>query len=190
MAGVILGYKPGKVIAIQTGVQFMRMGYTFTDSSIYNFRYGTGANSALNGVDTKVRLDYLTVPLNLNFSFGRKFIYYAEFGTYAGFLVNATCRGTVTKKYTSNNMYLVEKVNTNDVVEGYFNSVDWGYLAGAGIRLPLRKNLLCDVGILYTGSFKNQYIKQENEISRRNENSSIKNAGITLQAGFIVPISN
>jgi opacity protein-like surface antigen len=187
--GIIIGYRLDRTVSVQSGVRFMRKGYALADSSIYNHRYGYRATTRSNEVDTKILLDYLTVPLNLNLSFGNRYAFYLDLGTYAGFLVNASCRGTVIRTYPTEYAYQVERIKLNDAVEGYYKSVDWGYLAGAGIQFPLRNSMKFDLGIHYSGSISKILEKPEQNGSyATKEDLSIKNGSIALQFGLQIPI--
>jgi len=188
-AGTIIGYRLDRTVSIQSGVQLVRKGYALADSSIYNFRYGYSATIPVYEVDSKVSLDYLTIPLNFNFSFGNRVSFYMDLGAYAGFLVNATCHGTVIRKYLSEYSYRIEKINLNDAVEGYFKTMDWGYLVGTGIQFPFRNNLKFDMGINYSGSISELLKKPDANSYVSKEDLSVKNGSLSVQFGLQIPIS-
>lgn len=189
--GILLGYRlEEKTVSIQTGVKFERKGYALSDTSLYYHRFASDPRYSGKKVDTKVSLDYLTIPLNLNFSFGDPFSFYANFGAYAGFMVNALCQGTTIRKYANEYNYTIEKIYLNDAVEGYYNSVDWGYMAGVGFQFPFRNNMKFDLGINYNESF-NQILKEPNPDANGNmkDDFSIINGSLSFQFGIQIPIA-
>jgi hypothetical protein len=190
VAGVTIGYRLGKVVSIQSGAQFVQKGYAMADSSIYYYRYGYNPASRLDYVDAKVSLDYLVVPLNFNLSFGQRISFYADFGMYVGFLVNTTCRGTAIKEYSDEYNYQIKKITLNESVDGYFESVNWGYLTGAGILFPFKNDIKLDVGVSYSGS-SGEVLKEPdaNTVNASNEEDlSINNGSISAYFGLQIPI--
>ncbi len=186
--GLIIGYRLDRTVSIESGVRFIRKGYTLSDSSMYNYRYAVRPDRQVNAVDTKILLDYLTVPVNLNFSAGERFSWYLDLGAYAGFLVNAGCRGTVIRTHSGPYDYRVEKLTVNDGMEGYFKSFDWGYLTGTGIRFPLAGSLKLDIELTYSGSMKELLEKPQSTSVASEEDLSVQNGSIALQVGLQIPI--
>ena len=62
--GMIFGYRLDKSVSIQTGLLFDRKGYALNDTSLYFHRFASDSRYVANKVDTKIALDYLTVPFN------------------------------------------------------------------------------------------------------------------------------
>jgi opacity protein-like surface antigen len=190
-AGLAFDYRLDNTVSLQTGILFERKGYALSDSSLYYHRFASDSKYKPNSIDSKTDIDYLTIPLNIKFSFGNPFTFYFDFGVYTGFKVNALCHGTAIRKYISSSSYTIEKININDAVEGYFKDVDFGYQTGLGFQFPFRKNLKFDLGIVYSGSFS-PIIKtpEENTTPYTNDDRSIKNGTIALQFGLQIPISH
>jgi opacity protein-like surface antigen len=189
--GIIIGCHLDKTVSLQSGVQFERKGYSMSDSSIYYHRYASNVNYHGDKVDSKVSLDYLTVPVNFKLSFGDPFTFYVDFGAYAGFLVNANLSGTIIRKYSGSSYYRLDKINLNDAVEGYYKSTDFGYLAGLGFQFPFMKNMKFDIGIHYAKGFKNVLkAPEENENNGSKRDLSFQNSSLSLQFGLQIPIPN
>ncbi len=188
--GLAFDYRLDKTVSLQTGILFERKGYALRDSSLYYHRFAYDSQYKRNSVDTKIGIDYLTIPLNFKFSFGDPFTFYLDFGVYTGFKVNALCHGTAIRKYMSASSYTVEKININDAVEGYYKDVDFGYQTGMGFQFPFRKNMKFDIGIVYSGSFS-PIIKapEENTTPFVNDDRSIKNGTVALMFGLQIPIT-
>ncbi|BBE17360.1 hypothetical protein AQPE_1510 [Aquipluma nitroreducens] len=189
--GLAFDYRLNNTVLLQTGILFERKGYALADSSLYYHRFASDSKYKRNSIDSKIDLDYLTIPLNIKFSFGNPFTFYFDFGVYTGFKVNALCHGTAIRKYISSSSYTIEKININDAVEGYYKDVDFGYQTGLGFQFPFRKNLKFDLGIVYSGSFS-PIIKdpEENTTPYANDDRSIKNGTIALQFGLQIPITH
>jgi len=189
--GLAFDYRLDNTVSLQTGIFFERKGYALSDSSLYYHRFASDRKYKRNSIDSKIDIDYLTIPLNFKFSFGNPFTFYFDFGVYTGFKVNALCHGTAIRKYTSSSSYTVEKININDAVEGYYKDVDFGYQTGMGFQFPFRKNMKFDLGIVYSGSFS-PIIKEpeENTTPYTNDDRSIKNGTIALQFGLQIPIAH
>jgi len=189
--GMIFGYRLDKSVSIQTGIMFDRKGYALNDSSLYYHRFATDTRYVANKVDTKIALDYLTVPLNFRFSSGKPVNFYVDFGAYAGFLVNAFCHGTAIRKNADSYSYTIQKTIINDAVEGYYKSVDWGYKTGLGFQFPFRDNLKFDLGISYYGSFNPILHNPDTSTTNyTNDDLSVKNGSLSLQFGIQIPIAN
>jgi len=188
--GAAFEYRLGKTVSLQSGILFERKGYALSDSSLYYHRIATDDKYPENKVDSKVELDYVTIPLNLKFSFGSPFTFYFDLGLYSGFKVNALCHGTAIEKSSSSYGYTLQKINISDAVEGYYHAVDFGYQTGLGFEFPFRKNLKFDIGITYSESFSPIINKtNENSVGYSNDDVSIKNGSVVLQFGLQIPIS-
>jgi opacity protein-like surface antigen len=68
---------------------------------------------------TDFNLNYLTVPVTVNWNFGKKRNWYLNLGPYAGFLLNAN------------------ETNGNENVTSSFNSADFGIAWGIGVKIPV-----------------------------------------------------
>lgn len=188
--GAIFDYRLNKSVSLQSGILFERKGYALSDSSLYYHRVATDERSIANKVDSKVELDYMTIPVNLKFSFGNPITFYFDFGLYTGFKVNALVHGTAIRKYSSSSSYTLQKININDAVEGYYHDVDFGYQTGLGFQFPFRKNLKFDLGMVYSASFSPIINKtDENTSGYFYDDVSIKNGTISFQLGLQIPIN-
>ncbi len=187
--GLAFDYRLGNSVSLQTGILFERKGYALSDSSLYYHRFASDSRYKRSRIDSKIDLDYLTIPLDLKFSFGDPVTFYFDFGFYTGFKVNALCHGTAIRKNISSYGYTEEKVNISDAVEGYYKDVDFGYQTGLGFQFPFRKNMKFDFGIVYSESFSSIIKKpEENTLHYTNDDRSIKNGTVAIQFGLQIPI--
>ena len=190
-AGLILGYRLDKTVSLQSGFLYQQNGYAFSGTSHYNHRYATDSKMSGNRIDSHINFDYLTVPLNLNFSFENRVIWYFDLGMFAGFMLNASCTGTSLDEYQSGSSYRLEKYTLHDAVEGYYKTVDWGYSAGFGIWVPISGDTKLDIGIRYQHGLKNMLKKPvENEFKGILDDRIFKNSSLSLQVGLQIPIYN
>lgn len=190
-SGLIFGYRLDKTVSLESGFLYQQNGYAFTGTSHYNHRNVTDAKMSGNRIDSQVNFDYLTVPLNLNFSFENRLNWYFDLGMFAGFILNASCTGTSLKEYQSGSSYRLEKYTLHDAVEGYYKTVDWGYSAGLGFWFPISGNTKLDIGIHYQQGLKNMLKKPgENEFKGIYDDRIFKNSSLSLQVGLLIPIHN
>jgi opacity protein-like surface antigen len=69
------------------------------------------------------QLNYITIPIMVNWEFGKKKNWYLNFGPYAGFLLGAT------------------ETSTSTDVKSDFNSNDFGLSYGLGVKIPVSNRL-------------------------------------------------
>ncbi len=189
--GIIIGKHLGSVFSIQSGVQFIRKGYAMKNSSFLRYKYAGNFyedNSVQKIEDTRIGLDYLTIPTTFNLLFGEQTAFYVDLGFYTGFLINANVRGTEIEKYISPSVYEVNRIIVNDAVDGVFKSRDWGYLLGTGIQIPFKQGTKLDFGVNYAGGFS-ELLKDPDEYPATNiqEDRSIMNGNFSLQVGLFIP---
>jgi len=187
--GILFGYRLDKTVSIQTGFQYQQKGYAFRDSSYLSFRYVPDISSSGQTVDTRVSLNYLTVPLNFSFSIGEPLTFYFDLGIYADFMLNAYSSGTVINEYYGGYNYRLEKRTINDAIEGYYKPVDFGYLIGFGFQFPFRHKMKFDIGLRYAEGFKN-ILKVPDQFNRIYDDVSFRNSCLSFQFGVLIPIPN
>jgi len=69
------------------------------------------------------QLNYITIPIMVNWEFGKKKNWYLNFGPYAGFLLGAT------------------ETSTGTDVKSAFNNNDFGLSYGLGVKIPVSSKL-------------------------------------------------
>jgi len=190
-AGLIVGYRLDQTVSLQSGFRFHQKGYALSDSSIMFHRYLSDDAWPGKKMDTQVNLDYLTIPLNFNLSFGKSLTFYLDFGLYADFLLNASCTGTVINESFAGYSYMLEKQNLNEAVDAYYKSADFGYATGFGLQFPILKKMKIDLGIQYSKGFKNILKEPEkNQFNGYKNDISFQNSSVLLQFGIQIPIPN
>ncbi|MDF3029036.1 MAG: hypothetical protein K0S23_3343 [Fluviicola sp.] len=123
--GFIFQYNCKNFLSFKTGVSYQRKGFQlkdilFTDAN--GNQIGTGEISS--------RLDYLTFPILVKASFGKKVQFFVNAGPYAGFLLAKTDRTTLNTSES-------EQVFKDHSLNG-LNRWDFGIAGGIGIAIPIR----------------------------------------------------
>jgi opacity protein-like surface antigen len=119
-------------------------------NSIYTTANGSGSKT-VTGVN--FRLNYITVPITLNYHFGREHEWYVNAGPYVGFLTKAD------EDYDYTNF------------KSNFNSTDFGADLGLGIKFPISDKL--KIFLEYDGQFGFSNIFANDAISSQNSRSSL-----------------
>jgi opacity protein-like surface antigen len=141
-------------------------------------------------VESDIALDYLSVPVKINLSFGEPFTVYGNMGIYTGFMVNALCQGTSIRQDNGSTVE-ISKININSTLDGLFKSVDFGLSGGIGFQVPVLKKSKLDAGISYAQGLTNILKKPENSSGYFFRNDlSFRNSQVSLQIGLQIPISH
>jgi opacity protein-like surface antigen len=128
-------------------------GYIIEDTSPAG-----GGTSVVNGI--QFNLNYLTVPVMASWHFGRARNWYLHFGPYVGFLLSA-----------SDN-------NNDGNVKPLFNSTDFGFDAGIGVKFPVAKKVKLFIEADGQSGIPN-IVVQNGASSLESERSSL-NFGVTF----------
>ncbi|WP_341904817.1 porin family protein [Fluviicola taffensis] len=122
--GFIFQYNFKNFLSLKTGISYQRKGYQlkdllFTDNS--GNQIGTGTTSS--------RLDYLTFPILVKASFGKKVNFFVNAGPYIGYLLQKTDR----TKFDGSTTTFKDDLSINGM-----NRWDFGVAGGIGIAIPIR----------------------------------------------------
>ncbi len=118
-AGVLVKYKLDNANSVITGAWYGQRGYRISQPSEARWAYIPpleGTHTVNQNSD--ISLDYLTIPLLLEMSFGRRFTTSLQFGMYYSLLQNAQARGEETSSYRSGSGYEVQKIYFNQGFKG------------------------------------------------------------------------
>jgi opacity protein-like surface antigen len=178
MAGLSLVYSKSKSVSFQTDIQFQRKSYYLNDSSSSYFIFKPSVDNFF--VDNKIDIDYLNIPVFINFRFGNEVRFYSGFGFYGAIRMNARVVGYAYKETRNQNSYLSEKIHVYDNIEGEFENSDFGWLLNLGIETPVFSKYKLDLNLRYNSSFQNIY--------KGIGNNSIRLNSLSLSAGIIIPV--
>jgi hypothetical protein len=118
-AGFIFQYNTKKFLSFKTGVSYQQKGFQ-QDLNLTD----VNGNFIEKGKYT-ARFDYLTLPILVKATFGKKVNFFVNAGPYVGYLLNKT------DKYKSKSLDHKESSMNG------FNNWDFGVSAGIGIGIPI-----------------------------------------------------
>ncbi|MCC6691151.1 MAG: PorT family protein [Bacteroidia bacterium] len=143
--GLFFQYNFPKIFSIRTDIQFERKGSLVTGTIYYTDNFG-------NVIDSEKWTDYfhfgyLTMPIIVRATIGKKIKYFFNTGLFSGYLIKQTEIYGATK-------YLSKK--TTDNIDN-FKRFDFGATAGLGLIVPIKNKFsisleLCDNFGLYNVS--------------------------------------
>ncbi len=187
--GFNIGFEMSPGTYFRTGLSFERQGYALKDSSDYYHRYFIEDDAAYY-VDTRISTDYLVIPALFEFYTGESTQYYLNMGAYLGFKLNARCAGTAMDEDVQQGNYELKMITVYDNLEGLIQSTDIGWVAGAGIVLPLRGNSSLDIGLQFRQGFYEVYDTNDIPEEQRPERGEtmIRNSSVALHVGLRLPV--
>jgi opacity protein-like surface antigen len=186
--GFILDYDFGYNTSIQTGLSFERKGYSLSDSSDLFYRYVRSAHTMYD-VDTRVMIDYMEIPLLVNFYLGYSKTVFLNTGPYMDILLNARCAGTELSESRYGGGYNLTKTVVNDDMEKLIHDTDFGWIIGGGVTLPVFKKYKIDLALRYSTGFNDVYNHTENEdyTYRSYGRTFIQNGTVSFLIGIRLP---
>lgn len=122
--GFIFQYNFKNFLSLKTGLSYQRKGYQINNtffSDVSGNVIGTGKISS--------RFDYLTFPVLVKASFGKKVSFFVNAGPYVGYLLAKTDRMKMNKQ---------ETIYKDDLNYSGFNRWDFGIASGVGVAIPIR----------------------------------------------------
>jgi len=185
ITGVGLQYYFGKMFSLSSGISFTRKGYSYVDTSYSNYFYGSFYDSNIQN-----NIDYLTVPLTINFYLNKSKNYYIGFGAYSSFLMNAREVGIANSRSKteidpnpSDNEETISFVRYYifDHNKSIYKNTEQGWKISSGVEFPIFKFYKINLSAEYSSSFRNI-------LKEPDENESIKLRTIIISCGFKIPI--
>lgn len=146
-AEVYVKYSFSSTVGIRTGLGFEDKG-----GAIKNITFTDGAGNPIGTGKLHHHLQYITIPILAEFTFGKKVQPYFNTGLYMGILA----KGQDIAKY--------DKAYKTDITQ-YFNRFDMGFVLGVGIKVPIKEKFLFNIdirnsiGFLRTNKNSNPYMK-------------------------------
>ena len=176
----------------RTGVTLERQGYSMRDSSdvFYLHHVWSAYGYPDYDVDSRVSIDYAVIPALLDFHIGRNETFYLSTGPYFAARLNARCTGTAIQETGSNGSYTVEETTIHDDLTELTRRNDFGWLAAAGVAIPLHGNLRLDIGVEYRHGFSEVLNLESSGFPEPGnaKDAYIRNSALTLRAGVQVPL--
>jgi opacity protein-like surface antigen len=192
-AGFMMNFRiSGSKTWFRTGLTLERQGYSMRDSSdLYYLYQDLGLTEDYDYyVDSRVSVDYAVIPLLLDFHFGGNETFSFSTGPYFAARLNARCTGTAMQTTNSNGSYTVEETTIHDDLTELIRRNDFGWLAGAGVAIPLHDNLKLDIGIEYRQGFSEVFNLASSGFPKpiNSKDVFIRNSALTLRAGLRIPL--
>ena len=175
--------------SFRTGLSFDRTGYSLKDSSDSFHRYYVD-DDAYYFVDTKTSVDYLTIPLLINFQIGDHGRFFVNTGPFVGVKLNARSKGTVFYNTAGQGSYNMYKRIVYDDLEGAVRDNAFGWIIGGGITIPVFERLAIESGLQYRRGFGEVFDKSylpENDAFLSGK-TVFENSSLSLQIGLRVPV--
>lgn len=126
-AGFIFQYNTKKILSFKTGFSFQRKG-TQIQNLIFTDQFGSQLGTAKN----LFTLDYITLPILVKASFGKKVQFFVNAGPYAGFLLAKTEK------------FIIDKADGKEVFKNHdmsgLNRFDFGIASGIGVAIPIKES--------------------------------------------------
>ncbi len=137
-SGISLQFSFGKNISFISGSWYERKGYNLQYAGYYPAIYYVAPNDQPSTqMNSDLQLDYLTIPLLMNISMGKKIQSHINFGLYYSLLQNAFAIGERTNSYQHDNGYQVTKEYFNQSQDLLFKNYDKGFILGYRLTFPL-----------------------------------------------------
>ncbi len=192
-AGFMINFRlSGSKTWFRTGLSLERQGYSMRDSSdLYYLYHDLGVSDDYDYyVDSRVSVDYAVIPLLLDFHFGGNETFSFSTGPYFAARLNARCTGTAMQKRNNNGSYTLEETTIHDDLTELIKRNDFGWLAAAGVAIPLHGDLKLDIGIEYRQGFSDVFNVASSSIPEPGNGKDvfIRNSALTLRAGLSVPL--
>ena len=187
--GISFEFLLNQTASFQAELLFDRKGYNMEASSQIVYRVAPTSNDNEEyQTDTRVKLDYFVLPFYLTLRFGKPLTFYVNGGFYYGYNMNAQTTGKQVKVDRSGENYLKNETQVYDHMEGYIKNNDWGWLTGAGLRLPVYNQYKLDIELRYDQSFINSFDLPDRYESPA-EDRSMFNESFHLMVGLQIPVN-
>ena len=187
-AGVGFQYLLDDIYSLKAEVLYQRRGYHLEDSSRSVFRMASSSGQNLQyNTDTRIDLDYFSIPLLLNIRFGRDENFFVNGGIYYSYNFNAKTTGTQYEIHATPDAYRKRKIKVYDHMEGYIKDHDWGWVVGAGLNLPLWGANRLEIEMRYDQSFADNFHSLESDRSLIDDRA-LYNESIQWTIGLQVPV--
>jgi hypothetical protein len=167
--GFIFQYNFKNFLSIKTGFSYQRKGYQL--NNLPSLDVSTGNMLSEKG-KLNFRMDYLTFPVLVKASFGKKVNYFVNAGPYGGYLLQLTDR----TRYNGSS-----STQKDDPDKFGVNRWDFGIAGGIGIAIPIRTYWVVSAEIRnYTGLID---IAKNNNVQWHTNTTDLR-IGVAYKLGF------
>ncbi len=163
--GFIFQYNTKKILSFKTGFSYQRKGFQSQD-----FLYVDNNGNYIGEGKDLFSLDYITLPILVKASFGKKVQFFVNAGPYAGFLLAKNARTVLDNKETF-----------EDKSMAGLNRWDFGVTGGIGIAVPIKEFWMVHAEIRNYSGLQNI---NESGNSKLYTNTTDLRLGIVYRLGF------
>ena len=191
-SGVSVKFKTDTLFSLITGAWAGRKGYRIDKPSQSRVFYNYIQNDEhAVSLQSDISLDYLTIPILGELSFGRRFTTNFQFGFYYALLQNARATGQETREYNFGNGYQVQREYFDQNVEGWFKNDDFGAIAGIRFEYRLLPKTKIYAALQRTWGFTELGTSEDNSdatVYVLSQMSYFKNRSWTASFGLSIPL--
>jgi hypothetical protein len=173
-AGFIFQFNTKKILSFKTGFSFQRKGFQTSD-----FIFTDNSGNYIGKGKSISTFDYITLPLLVKASFGKKVKFFVNAGPYGGFLLAQTDHF----KLSGHDDY----VTKNDFK--YTNRWDFGFAGGIGVAIPIKEFFQISVEVRnYSGILNINKANVDMQVSGNGSklytNTTDLRVGVVYKLGF------
>lgn len=148
--GFIFQYNTKKILSFKTGFSYQRKGFQSQD-----FPYSDNNGNILGEGNSVISFDYITLPILVKASFGKKVQFFVNAGPYTGFLLAKN------ERFVLDHQTISENKNMSGLQRW-----DFGITGGIGVAIPIKefwmvhaevRNYLGLIDLNSSGSTANMY---------------------------------
>lgn len=162
-AGGSIKYNTSKHFGIKALLQYDQNGWAYRSLTL-----ATNTGNLLGKGDILFKLNYLTLPLLAEYSFGNKIKFKTGAGIFLGLLLSNQVITKVKEPYAPNN------TPTTKSRSDYRRSANFGLSFGAGLQIPVSSAVKFDLGLRNNLGLANIY----------KGDATIKTNSFSIQTGF------
>jgi hypothetical protein len=190
-SGVSVKFRVDTAFSLVSGAWVERKGYRIDKPGQSRVYYGYTQNAEQTvSFRSDVSLDYLTIPLLGEVSFGNRFSTNIQFGLYYSLLQNAMAEGEETREYIYGNGYQKQREYFAQNVEGWFRNNDFGAITGLRFEYRVLPKVKIYTALQAALGFVKLGDDSEDETSgpAPSQLKNFKNRTVTASFGLAIPV--
>lgn len=191
-SGVSVKFLVDTAFSLVSGAWVERKGYRMDKPSQSRVYYGYSQNADQTvSFRSDVSLDYLTIPMLGEVSFGNRFTTNIQFGLYYSLLQNAMAKGEETREYIYENGYQKQREYFAQNVEGWFRNDDFGAITGLRFEYRILPKVKIYTALQAALGFVKLGDNSGDETSgpAPSQLENFKNRSLTASFGLAIPVA-
>ncbi len=164
--GFIFQYNTKKILSFKTGFSYQRKGFQSQD-----FTYTNSNGDIIGEGNSALSFDYITLPILVKASFGKKVQFFVNAGPYVGFLLAKN------ERFILDNETISENKNMSGL-----NRWDFGITGGIGVAIPIKEFWMVHAEVRnYTGLAD---LNSSGSVANMYTNTTDLRLGVVYRLGF------